>query len=494
MKLFSLFVCAALSAFSVAADSSANATVTRAELNALIERIGKLEAENRAQAKRIAELEGRAVVVSTNHAATSLAAIPKTEEGTTVSESGRVYTTAAGDKYFLADKFAGIFEPLSQNGLKVTPYGYLIADAIFNTHATEGDYYSDFVRRPSDRSYNDGSTTLSMQTSIFGVALETPESWNGWTFKGKLEFDLAGNHGNDYAFHWRHVYMEGVHESGWSILLGQTWHLWKIVTPNEIDSAWLENTGHPYRRSPQLRVTKKWELDDDSSLEMRVGVVKGGPGMGGDRDDDGTQDNMASNWALIQGALVYDRRAFWVEGDRRWLVGVGGMYGRERNHGASAWDANGMPTAFDASADEYDSQMILVAGQLPLFDRFTLTGQFFAGENLGGIQAGIAQRVAFYPGHRRGTPVKTVGGFLEAHYKLNDTWSFAGGYGFDNPNDNDAAHAAGRTYNDRAYMIAFYRVNKHLTFAGEYGYLTTRYADEEDADDHRIQFRAMYEF
>ncbi len=461
--------------------------VTRAELRALIDRITKLEAENRAQAKRIAELEGQSSVVVTN-------APPQVEEGTTISDSGRLYTTAAGDKFFLADKVAGIFEPLSKNGLKVKPYGYLIADAIFNSHATEGDYYSDFVRRPSDRSYADGSTTFSMQTSIFGVALTTPETWNGWTFDGRLEFDLAGSHANDYAFHWRHVYMNALHESGWSILVGQTWHLWKIVTPNEIDSAWLENTGHPYRRSPQIRVSKKWELDDDSSVELRVGLVKGGPGMGSDRDADGTQDNMASNWALVEGALVYDRRAFWEEGDRRWLVGIGGMYGRERLHGASAWNDNGTPSAFNASADEYDSQMILLAGQLPLFDRFMLTGQIFAGENLGGIQAGVAQKVAFYPGRRRGTPVKTVGGFLEGYYALNDIWSFAGGYGFDNPNDSDAQYDAGRTYNDRAYITAFYRVNANLLLSSEYAYLRTRYADEGRADDHRLEFRAIYEF
>ena len=170
-----------------------------------------------------------------------------------------------------------------------------------------------------------------MQDSILGVKFNTPEASHGWKFFGKAEFDLAGGSQNDYVFHWRHLYVDAQHDSGWSVLFGQTWHLWKMVTPSEIDGAWMENTGHPYRRSPQLRVTKKWDWEE-SSLEARVGVVKGGPGMGGDRDEDLIQDNSASDWALVQGALVYDRVAPWEDAKRRWLFGVGGMYGRDRSH------------------------------------------------------------------------------------------------------------------------------------------------------------------
>lgn len=479
-----------------AIEAAPTDVVTQADLKALIERISKLEAENKAQAEKIAQLEGRAPAAAKGQTAVS-AAVAK-EEGTEVSESGRVYTTAQGYRYYLADKFAGIFEPLSESGLKITPYGWLVAEMDFNTHSTEVDTYTDYVRRKSDRSYKDGTMVFSMQDSILGLCFETPEKVDGWKFSGKAEFDLAGDHANDYAFHWRHLYVNAEHDSGWSVLFGQTWHLWKMVTPSEIDGAWMENTGHPYRRSPQVRVTRKWDFGDQGALEARVGLVKNGPGMGGDRDDDGNQDNSASMWALVEGAVLYERDSCWAKDDdgnaRRWLVGLGGMYGRDRSHSASAWDDDGLPTEFAGSNDEYDTEMLMVAASIPLWSSFTLCGQFFAGENLGGVQAGVGQRVAFRPDHRRGTCVRTVGGFVDLNYELNKKWSFAGGYGFDNPQDSDAHYAEGICYNDRAYVDAFYRVNENLHFGVEYAYLTTKYYDEGRANDHRVQLTAFYDF
>ena len=458
--------------------------VTQDDLKALIERIAKLEAENKAQAAKIAELEGKAPVAEP---AKEAAAKP-VEEGTAVSDTGRLYTTGQGYQYYLADKVAGIFEPLSESGLKITPYGYLVMEGTYNTHSTEVDVYTDYVRPKSHKSYKGGTTTMSVQDSILGMHMETPEVANGWKFVGKAEFDFAGDHANDYAFHWRHLYMEAQHEaSGWSILGGQTWHLWKMVAPSEIDGAWMENTGYPYRRSPQFRVTKKWDWED-SSLEARVGLVKNGPGMGGDRDGDGNQDNSASRWALVEGALVYDRVASWDGAGRRWLVGLGGQYGQDRS---SRVNEDG---DFTRKYDNYDSQMIMAAFSVPFLDKFTFLGQVFAGENLGGIQAGVGQRVAYYAPNRKGHEVSTVGGFFELTFDLNDTWSFAGGYGFDNPDNSEAKYADGILHNDRAYIDAFYRVNKNFKVGLEYAHLRTQWYGEGTGNDDRIQFTAFYDF
>ena len=475
-----------------ALEAAPTDAVTQADLQALIERITRLEAENQAQARRIAELEGKAPVALPAAKESGAADKPAVEDETKVSETGRVYTTKQGYQYYLADKFAGIFEPLTESGLKLTPYGYLVMEATHNTRATDVDVYTDWVR-PKHASHLGHTTTLSVQDSILGMRLETPEAVDGWTFSGKAEFDFAGDHANDYAFHWRHLYMEAAHETGWKILAGQTWHLWKMVAPSEIDGAWMENTGYPYRRSPQFRVTRTFTFEDESSLELRAGLVKNGPGMGGDRDGDGTQDNSASGWALVEGAALYSRKAAWEE-DRSWMIGIAGMYGRDKSHSILDDGSYG-------SADEYDSKMIMVAGTLPLttgIGSFTLTGQFFAGENLGGIQAGVGQRVAYTHGFgQKGSEVATIGGFIDLAYELNAAWSFALGYGFDDPNDSDAKYAEGRCFNDRVYMDAFYRINSNLKLGFEYAHLRTRYNGEEDpgtAGDDRFQFSAFYDF
>lgn len=473
-------------------------TVTQADLQAIIQRLNKLESENKAQAARIAELEGKNKALVAQQAATekkveTVAVAQAKDDGavkadktTEVSDSGRIFTTESGRKYYLADATAKIFEPLSESGLQITPYGYLVFEGVYSDRPLDCDWSTDFVKNKGRQN----NTTLSMQDSILGVQFMTPEAHNGWKFSGKAEFDLAGGDQNSYDFHWRHLYVDAQHESGWSILFGQTWHLWKMVSPSEIDGAWMENAGHPYRRSPQIRVTKKWDWED-SSLEWRVGLVKGGPGMGSDRDDDGVQDNTASAWGIFESALVYDREAAWDEG-RRWLIGLGGMYGRDRSNRLSGVGV------YDGESDEYNTQMIMLGAQIPFLEKFMLTGQFFAGENLGRVQAGCAQGVAFDRIGAKGEEVRTTGGFIDLSYELNETWSFALGYGMDNPSDGCARNADGILYNDRAYVAAFYRILDNFKLGLEYARLMTRYAEEDgsetDADANRVQFSAFYDF
>ena len=490
----------------VAAAEAQEAAVTQADIKAIIERLNRLEAENKAQAKRIAELESQNRALADKQTKTEAAvakAEPKGEgaadESTKVSESGKVFTTDKGYKYYLADATAGIFQPLSDNGLKITPYGWLTFEAIHNTHKTDVDAYTDWVRPRRNGGRNgDHQTVFSMNDSILGFEFEVPEEYEGWKFHGKFEFDLAGDHANDPNFHFRHLYFDMDNaKSGWNILFGQTWHLWKMVSPTEIDGAWMENTGHPYRRSPQIRVTRNWEWDD-SSLNVRVGIVKNGPGMGGDRDKDLIQDNSASAWPIFEAAAVYDHDAFWQDPEdddqkRRWLIGLGGMYGQTRIR-----DLND-----EADKSDYDTMMVMLGGVLPFWN-FTLTGQIFAGENLGGVQAGVGQTVAFNQ-YGYGKEVSTVGGFIDLSYQINSDWSVGIGYGFDDPTiyndyiESDAGLSQSITHNDRAYIDAFYKVTQNFKIGVEYARLNTRYASGEgarggNAYSDRFQFSAYYDF
>ncbi len=534
-------------------EAALKAQAPSADLASLAERVAQLEATNQAQAARIAELEAQNKALAAAQQADRRAAVAAQEQyrkevleiqalyhrdiaavkdeakkdiaaakdeakrdlaaaqeatkkeiadatalkfdaTTERSESGRIFTTDLGRKYYLADVAAGIFEPLTESGLQITPYGYLTFEAVHNTHKTDTDIYSDWVRPRGNGGKNgDHQTAFSMNDSIIGFNFDAPEAQDDWKFHGKFEFDMAGDNANDSDFHFRHLYFSMDNEdAGWNILFGQTWHLWKMVSPNEIDGAWMEQTGHPYRRSPQFRITKTFMPDNDSSLEIRAGVVKNGNGMGGDRDEDENQDNSASAWPLFEGALVYERRAAWEDGDRRWLAGLAGMYGRDKAHRFVRGD-NGEIDRLGTS-DEYDTKMLMGAAKLPFLDKFTFTGQFFAGENLSGVQAGVGQGVAIRDPERKGREVATLGGFFDLRYDLDDRWAFAVGYGFDNPRDSHARYAEGRTFNERSYADIFYRFNANLHFGLEYARLRTRYYDDKDADDDRIQFTAFYDF
>ena len=365
--LLTTMFCAGLVA---AVEAAPTDVVTQADLQALRALIEQQNAKIEAQAKRIAELEGRQAAAKPAAEAEAPKIAPS--EDTTTNETGRIWTLGDGSKFYLADATSGIFQPLSESGLRITPYGYLTFEAVHNTHKTETDIYTDWVLpRRNGRKNGDHQTVFSMNDSIIGFNFDTPETYQGWKFNGKFEFDLAGSHANDPDFHFRHLYFAmDNEESGWNILFGQTWHLWKMVTPQEIDGAWMENTGYPYRRSPQIRVTKRFAWED-SSLEFRAGLVKNGNGMGGDRDDDYNQDNTASAWGLVEGAIVYDHKALWEDSDRRWLVGLGGMYGRDKSH-RFWYDAEEDEFTGYGKSDEYDTDLIMVAGSLPFFEKTRL--------------------------------------------------------------------------------------------------------------------------
>ena len=477
-----------------AVEAAPTDVVTQADLQALRALIEQQNAKIEAQAKRIAELEGRqAAAQAARDEAPAAAPRLVPSEDTTTNETGRIWSLANGSKFYLADTTAGIFEPLSESGLRITPYGYLTFEAVHNTHKTDVDIYTDWVRpRRNGGKNGDHQTVFSMNDSILGFNFDAPETYQGWAFTGKFEFDLAGDDADHPDFHFRHLYFAMDNEaSGWNILFGQTWHLWKMVTPSEIDGAWMEQTGHPYRRSPQIRVTKRFTWED-SSLEIRAGLVKNGNGMGGDRDGDANQDDAASAWGLVEGAIVYDHKAFWEDSDRRWLVGIGGMYGREKSHRFYLDDDNDVE--YLGKSDEYDTDMVMVAAALPFFSKFKLTGQLFAGENLDGVQAGIGQGIGMPDPTRKGREISTIGGFVDLRYDCTDKWAFAIGYGFDDPTDSQAKYAEDRVFNQRAYADIFYQFNDNLHFGLEYARLQTKYHYQGDADDDRIQFTAFYDF
>lgn len=88
---------------------------------------------------------------------------------------------------------------------------------------------------------------------------------------------------------------------------------------------------------------------------------------------------------------------------------------------------------------------------------------------------------------------------MDLNYQLNDKWSFAVGYGFDNPTDSEARYASGILHNDRAYIDVFYSITSNFKLGLEYARLTTIYGDKEDDNEDnvsndRVQFSAWYNF
>ena len=93
----------------IVSAEAAEAAVTQADLQALRALIEQQNAKIEAQAKRIAELEGKQRQLEA--APTSVRAVTP-GEGSETNETGRIWKMGDGRKFYLADQTAKIFNPL----------------------------------------------------------------------------------------------------------------------------------------------------------------------------------------------------------------------------------------------------------------------------------------------------------------------------------------------------------------------------------------------
>jgi hypothetical protein len=122
---------------------------------------------------------------------------------------------------------------------------------------------------------------------------------------------------------------------------------------------------------------------------------------------------------------------------------------------------------------------------VPLGNRFALSGEFYRGRALGGLGAAQGRSVLFNgPESNPASPVlglETVGGWTQLKFKATGAIEFNAAYGQDNPFARDLYYfhyptSSGYTSiarNQNAFLNMIYRPRGDLLFALEYRYLDT---------------------
>jgi hypothetical protein len=150
-------------------------------------------------------------------------------------------------------------------------------------------------------------------------------------------------------------------------------------------------------------------------------------------------------------------------------IGIGGYYSRQD------WGFNRHVDGWAGTAD----------WDIPLGRWFSLSGEFYSGEAVGGLGGGIGRSVVFSgsptdPAARvRG--LDSVGGWSQLKLKPTTRWEFNGAFGFDNARAEDLRAFAGSQGNsdstparNRSSFINFiYRPYSNLLFSAEYRRLRT---------------------
>ena len=359
-----------------------------------------------------------------------------------------------------------------QSGVQFTPYGYIKFDAAHDTARTAYGDLAFWVMPKSAVGGNERELNFSARETRFGLNIAAPES-RGVKTTGRLEIDFYEEvaTANKYLPRLRLAYVDLAWSNGWSLRLGQEWDTYISFHPDMVDASALAYQGHLYARHPQVRLTKEAKLGEDTALTVKLAVQHGR--NSGNIDGDNQPDENAAAVPNFHGSLVLKSRLLT---DRQSTFTISGAYGREKVRGAE-------------NPGTYDSRLIHVGVQLPLSQRFTLQGIFWAGENIDNYLGGIGQGIDAV----KGVGVSTLGGWGQVIYAPTGNARTSVGYGIEDPRNYDLSGDA-RIRNDRIFTNFFYSATDRVTFGVEYSLLRTDYAVSENMLNHRVNFSALYRF
>ena len=317
---------------------------------------------------------------------------------------------------------------------------------------------------------NDDQFNITGRVSRVGVKVETPQQ-DGLKISGVAEGDFCGGGSSSSGeFRMRHAYVKlDWVDYDFSILAGQYWDLISPIYPTTVDAAvkwWGGNLG--YRR-PQLRLTKGYEVGQDSRLELAGAFSR----------SDGWSDNLLSNVdsGIDSGTPNYQARIGLVApifGSRKTQIGISGHYGQED---VDSWDETMETWSVNIDFDQ------------PITDWLSIKGEVFNGKNLDAYLGGIAQGVNKIS-HQE---IASAGGWGCITIKPSKSWIFNTGLSIDDVDSSDI-NDGDRSCNKSIFTNCFYKIDKHTTTGFELQKMTTEYKGESDAENLKAQKMIMYPF
>ena len=371
--------------------------------------------------------------------------------------------------------------------LKITPYGILY----FNLFHDSGGSNNGDV--PLWSTAGPGSTSASARQSRLGVRV-TGLTAGSAKLSGVLEADFFGGFpavgiGDNMGVLRLRLAHARLDWKKTSVVVGQDWMIFAPANPTSLASAGIPlmaASGNPWARLPQARVDYRV-----GSILLQGGVLA--PSTG--------DFSAAFFYQPPSGALseipFFQGRAAWSSanalGEKRPAsVGVSGHYGRSRV----------ITSTFDR---EVDSRGVAVDWSLAFAPRLTLTGEAFAGRNLGGFQAGVFQGINPDAALGTGTAaiddgppaVETRGGWTQLSVAVHPAVSVQATYGLDDPKDETLVSITRRDWRRRnlAYSFGFiHKLSPHFSWSVEDRQIVTHLALTGRHTTNHVNFATTFSF
>jgi len=358
--------------------------------------------------------------------------------------------------------------------LDVQLYGYIKADASWDSARTETGNYARWVGSEQGRD-KDGQFNMTARQTRLGLKIKGPEV-NGAKTSGQFEVDFyGGGSENTPSPMIRHAFLKvDWPERRFSILAGQTWDVISPLNPSTLNYAvqwWAGNVG--YRR-PQIRATQELSLSKDVDLMLQAAVARTIGHDNGDFDPGDTGEDACL--PSLQGRAAV---TFPLLGAKRTTVGVSSHFGKEE---------------YDLDDSDHhknlDSWSVNLDIAQPVNDWLTIKGEVFTGENMDTYKGGIGQ------GLDSSTlgEIGTCGGWAAASLGPWDRWRFNLGASVEAIDGDDVTSDTYRTVNRAIFGNVIYEINSHTTVGFEVSQWHTEYKNNDDGDSLRLQTSFTYKF
>lgn len=423
----------------------------KSDLQQVLERLDRIEQENKALADEVRALRAELAASRTQTAPEAAAApvpptTPPLEEKVAVPLAEQVAVNAAR----IAEQAQSKVEAAQK--LPITFTGMVLFNAFLNGRASGGAEYPTSAAQGTSSSV--AGATLSQ--SVFGMKFQGPEVFGGGQISGSAYLDAWGGSPSNSLDHLVRLRTATV-QIDWkntTIMAGQDK---PIVSPREPNSlaqvavSPLTGAGNLWLWSPQVRLDQRFAFGRDAGLTAQIGVYETSEPSYASRGGDN------SALASTPRPALEGRFEFWRKfGENARLEIAPGFH-----------DSTSHAGGFSAPSHLFTTDWLIQP-----VSKVQFTGMFFTGENaagLGGLRQGFTiVNDAF------AVPIATTGGWAQFSYLATKrlTFNIFGG----EENDRQADLLSGDIHTNFMYAgNAIYRLGSNVLLGAEVSQVRTNY-------------------
>jgi hypothetical protein len=430
----------------------------------LNERIEKLEA----QIAELQKLVRESLITRSEEPAPSQTVAATSTTETVPAEP--VATTEASETAF-AQLIAA-----TRESKRIQPYGFLRFDVNYDTAEPNNNQTPMFI--PSDAVQPSGGKSLTMYPRMTRLGA----NFNGGVIDlfgaeltGKVELDFHGGGSESRnLLRMRKAYMKLAWEE-FELLIGQDSDTFSPLYPSVNADMINWGAGNSGDRRPQIRFSYQPTIGA-TNFNAQFALAQQSAIDNQDLDGEGILDGEESGHPQIQVRLGLSTPSILTDAPVEF----------------GAWYVNGKEEAdLNLVTDiEHDAELYGIDFNIPLIDhRLWIKGEAWSGKNGDDLRVGIGQGL-----RNDGKDLEATGGWIELGYKPTASVRLVTGYSVDNPDDEDAAAASGRSKNRLYYVGAEYNRYNPFVVGAEYINWETEYVDLPSGEDHRVKLYFLYNF